>query len=108
MARNKSDTVQGQYLNDLRRQRMTVMVYLVSGMKQVGMIESFDQHAVLLRHGASMQFIYKHMIASIMPAAKALPALSSPSVKRGVSRPEHSSAPVFTRKVLRRTVIREE
>ncbi|KRB85166.1 RNA chaperone Hfq [Noviherbaspirillum sp. Root189] len=108
MVRNKSDTVQGQYLNDLRRQRMTVMLYLVNGMKQVGMIESFDQHAVLLRHGASMQFVYKHMIASIMPAAKALPARSSPSVNPSMSRPEPSSAPVSIRKVARRTIIREE
>ena len=107
MARNQSDTVQGQYLNELRRQRMTVMVYLVSGMKQVGMIESFDQHAILLRHGAGMQFIYKHMIASIVPAAKALPALSSPPAKRSVSRPQVSSASTFTPKISRRTIIRE-
>jgi host factor-I protein len=108
MARNKGDTVQGQYLNTLRRQRMTVMVYLVSGMRQVGMIESFDQHAVLLRHGASMQFIYKHMIASIMPAAKALPAPSSSPATRTVSRPQASSVPGFTLKVARRTIIRDE
>lgn len=87
---------------------MTVMVYLVSGMEQVGMIASFDQHAMLLRHGASMQLIYKHMIASILPAAKALPALSSSLATQTVSRPQSGSVRALTPKVACRTIIRQE
>lgn len=46
MTRSKIDTVQATYLNDLRKQRMSVVVYLVTGVGQAGKIESFDQHAV--------------------------------------------------------------
>lgn len=108
MTRSNSDTVQATYLTDLRKQRMSVVVYLITGVGQAGKIESFDQHTVLLRHGDSIQMLYKHMITSIMPATKPLPALASPPVKRTVSRSEVKSVPVVTRKVSRRTIVRDE
>lgn len=107
MTRSKIDTVQATYLNDLRKQRMTVTAYLVNGMKQTGMIESFDQHAVLLRQGTSTQLLYKHMVASIMPAAKAHPISASTPMKPAVMRTEPKQVPVVTRKAPRRTIVRE-
>ncbi|WP_228536344.1 RNA chaperone Hfq [Noviherbaspirillum malthae] len=100
--------MQTTYSNDLRKQRMSVMVYLMSGVKQAGKIESFDQHALLLRHGDSVQLIYKHTIASLMPAPKALPALAAPPSKRIINRSDSAAVPVITRKVSRRTIIRGE
>jgi host factor-I protein len=107
MTRSKIDSIQATYLNDLRKQRMTVMVYLVNGMKHIGMIESFDQHAVLLRQGTNTQFLYKHMVASIMPTAKAQPMSAYTPVKHPVIRSESKQVPVVTRKAPRRTIVRE-
>jgi len=107
MTRSKIDSIQATYLNDLRKQRLTVMVYLVNGMKQIGMIESFDQHAVLLRQGTSTQLIYMHMIASIVPAAKAQAIPASIPVKPTVVRSEPKLVPVVTRKSPRRTIVLE-
>jgi host factor-I protein len=107
MARTNNDALQATYLNDLRKQRMTVTMYLVNGMKQMGMIESFDQHAVLLRQGTSTQLIYKHMVASVMPAAKAQQVSVSIPVKPAVMRSEPKQVPVVTRKAPRRTIVRE-
>ncbi|MEC4723754.1 RNA chaperone Hfq [Noviherbaspirillum sp. CPCC 100848] len=108
MTRSNKDLVQATFLNDLRKQRMSVVVYLVTGVGQAGKIDSFDQHAVLLRHGDSVQLIYKHMISSIMPGTKPLPALASSPVQRTVKRPDANSVPVVTRKVSRRTIVRDE
>ncbi|MEC4722850.1 RNA chaperone Hfq [Noviherbaspirillum sp. CPCC 100848] len=80
----------------------------MTGVGQSGKIESFDQHAVLLRHGDSVQLIYKHMISSIMPGTKPQTAQASNPAKRTVKRPDANSGPVVTRKVPRRTIVRDE
>ncbi len=107
--RGKSDLLQASFLNDLRKQRMSVIVYLVSGVKQAGMIESFDQHALSLRLGSSMQLIYKHTIASIVPAAKAITASPSvsPRARSAGGRADTAVTPVILRKAPRRILTRE-
>lgn len=107
MARSNRDALQATYLNDLRKQWMTVTVYLTTGLPQTGMIESFDQHAVLLRRGGTTELIYKHIIASIMAATKAHRTSSPPPSKEIVRRQDRPAVPVITRKVTRRTIVRE-
>lgn len=103
--------MQEPYLNDLRKRRQSVVIYLVTGIKQVGVIESFDRHALSLRQGASTILVYKHMIASVMPAAKALTVKAQePAAEREPRQPQQSprqpqqaAAPVIIRKAARRT-----
>ena len=59
--------IQEPYLNNLRKVRRTVVIYLVNGVKLVGKIASFDQHTVAL-DGHEKQVINKHAIATVMPA----------------------------------------
>ena len=59
--------IQEPYLNNLRKIRRTVVIYLVNGVKLVGKIASFDQHTVALE-GHEKQVINKHAIATVMPA----------------------------------------
>jgi host factor-I protein len=100
--------LQGTYLNDLRKQRMSVQIYLISGVRLTGMIESFDQHALMLRQGSSMELVYKHMISSIMPAAKALPVLPTPRAAQTVLHAGPTNSPLVIRKVARRTTGRDQ
>jgi host factor-I protein len=44
-----------------------VSIYLVSGIKLQGQIESFDQFVILLRNAVS-QMVYKHAISTVVPA----------------------------------------
>jgi host factor-I protein len=44
-----------------------VSIYLVSGIKLQGQIESFDQFVILLRNTVS-QMIYKSAISTVVPA----------------------------------------
>ncbi|HIE02088.1 MAG TPA: RNA chaperone Hfq [Thiotrichaceae bacterium] len=64
---NKGQSLQDPFLNVLRRERMSVSIYLVSGIKLQGYVESFDQFVILLKNTVS-QMIYKHAISTIVPA----------------------------------------
>ena len=64
---NKGQSLQHLYLNTLRKERTPVSIYLVSGIKLQGQIESFDQFVVLLRNSVS-QMVYKHAISTVVPA----------------------------------------
>ncbi len=64
---SKGHSLQDPYLNALRKERIPVSIYLVSGIKLQGQIESFDQFVILLRNTVS-QMIYKHAISTVVPS----------------------------------------
>ena len=63
----KGQSLQDPYLNALRKERVSVSIYLVNGIKLQGQIESFDQFVVLLRNSVS-QMVYKHAISTVVPS----------------------------------------
>src|SRR5689334_19306712 len=68
MANEKSQSVQDVFLNNIRKSKMPVTVFLVNGVKLQGIITWFDNFSVLLRRDAHSQLVYKHAISTIMPA----------------------------------------
>ena len=64
---SKGHSLQDPFLNALRKDRIPVAIYLVSGIKLQGQIESFDQFVILLRNSVS-QMIYKHAISTVVPS----------------------------------------
>lgn len=64
---SKGHHLQDPYLNALRRERVPVAIYLVSGIKLQGQIESFDQFAILLKNTVT-QMVYKHAISTVVPS----------------------------------------
>ena len=46
---SKGHTLQDPFLNVLRKERIPVSIYLISGIKLQGQIESFDQFVILLK-----------------------------------------------------------
>ncbi len=66
---NERNSLQDQFLNNLRKEHTTVSMFLVNGIKLVGRIESFDQYMVLLRgHDAALQAVFKHAISTVSPS----------------------------------------
>lgn len=57
--------IQDAFLNTVRRDKTTVMIYLVNGAKLTGRIRSFDKFSVLLEAGSNEQLIFKHAISTI-------------------------------------------
>jgi host factor-I protein len=64
---SKGQSLQDPFLNQLRKERVPVSIYLVNGIKLQGQIESFDQFVVLLRNSVN-QMVYKHAISTVVPA----------------------------------------
>jgi host factor-I protein len=60
-----TQAVQDAFLNELRRDHITVMVYLMNGIKLIGRIKSFDKFSVLLDAGQQEMLIFKHAISTI-------------------------------------------
>lgn len=62
----KAQSLQDPFLNALRREHITVSIYLVNGIKLQGQIDSFDQFVILLKNSVN-QMVYKHAISTIVP-----------------------------------------
>lgn len=63
----KFQNVQDVFLNAIRKEKMSVTVFLVNGVKLQGIVTWFDNFCLLLRREASVQLVYKHAISTIMP-----------------------------------------
>lgn len=63
----KTQNVQDVFLNKIRKEKMTVTVFLVNGVKLQGIVTWFDNFSLLLRRDSSVQLVYKHAISTIMP-----------------------------------------
>ncbi len=65
---DKVNNLQDMFLNNLRRGKIPVTMFLVKGVKLQGVITWFDNFSVLLRRDAHSQLVYKHAISTVMPA----------------------------------------
>lgn len=63
----KFQNVQDVFLNAIRKEKMSVTVFLVNGVKLQGVVTWFDNFCILLRREAHVQLVYKHAISTIMP-----------------------------------------
>lgn len=69
--------IQDVFLNHLRREKLPVTVFLMSGVKLTGRIKSFDKFAVMLESGHREQLVFKHAISTVVTTRSA-PAASTP------------------------------
>ena len=60
--------VQSDFLNDIRKNKVSVTVFLVNGVKLQGINTWFDNFSLLLRRDGHTQLIYKHAVSTIMPS----------------------------------------
>ncbi|WP_340587743.1 RNA chaperone Hfq [Erythrobacter alti] len=64
---SKNGNLQDLFLNHLRRDKTSVTMFLVKGVKLQGIITWFDNFSILLRREGQSQLVYKHAISTIMP-----------------------------------------
>lgn len=76
MRQKKAETMAGDkqnlqdaFLNHVRKQKISVTIFLINGVKLQGAITWFDNFCVLLRRDGQSQLVYKHAISTIMPAS---------------------------------------
>lgn len=66
MGVGKSQNLQDNFLNLIRKEKVPVIVYLTNGVRLKGVIKGFDSFVVLLKESTE-QLIYKHAISTIVP-----------------------------------------
>jgi host factor-I protein len=64
---DKSLSLQDQFLNSIRKNKIPVTIFLVKGVKLQGIVTWFDPFSLLLRRDGNAQLVYKHSISTIMP-----------------------------------------
>jgi len=56
------------FLNQVRKSKIMVTVFLVNGFQIRGLVTGFDSFTIVLDSEGKQQMIYKHAISTIVPA----------------------------------------
>ncbi len=70
-----AQNIQEAFLNNARKEKTFLTIYLMSGVKLSGRIKSFDKYSLILDSNNQEQLIFKHAVSTVV-----------------VSRPVHASA----------------
>lgn len=63
----KQQNLQDAFLNNVRKNKISLTIFLVNGVKLTGVVTWFDNFCLLLRRDGHSQLVYKHAISTIMP-----------------------------------------
>jgi host factor-I protein len=58
--------LQDHFLNQLRKEKIPVVIYLTNGVRLKGLIKAFDNFVILLKE-SNQSLVYKHAISTIVP-----------------------------------------
>ena len=87
-----AQNIQDAFLNNARRDKSVVTIYLVSGVKLTGRIRSFDKYSVILESNHQEQLIFKHAISTVVLPRPGHGAESRSAATAPAAAPEPSSA----------------
>lgn len=60
--------VQNDFLEEIKKNEVSITIFLVNGIKLQGLVTHFDSEVILLRRDGHTQLIYKHAVSTIMPS----------------------------------------
>jgi len=61
-----AQNIQDSFLNNARKEKGVVTIYLLSGVKLTGRIKSFDKYSLVLETNNQEQLIFKHAISTVV------------------------------------------
>lgn len=65
---SKPINLQDLFLNQVRKEKTTVVIYLTNGFQLKGYVKGFDNFIVILETEGKQQMIYKHAISTVIPS----------------------------------------
>ena len=68
MCMNKTMNLQDVFLNQCRKEKIAVTIFLTNGFQFKGVVKGFDSYVVILDCEGKQQLVYKHAISTIVPA----------------------------------------
>ncbi|MBQ7835242.1 MAG: RNA chaperone Hfq [Ruminiclostridium sp.] len=63
----KDMNLQDVFLNQARKERIPVTIYITNGFQFKGIVKGFDNYTVILDSDGRQNLIYKHAISTITP-----------------------------------------
>src|SRR5206468_6989879 len=94
MEKLAQQNIQEAFLNNARKDKTFLTIYLMSGVKLSGRIKSFDKYSVILEAANQEQLIFKHAISTVVVSK---PFHSAPHSSGSAGGPSvQSSAPTET------------
>ncbi len=89
-----AQNIQEAFLNNARKDRVFLTIYLMSGVKLSGRIKSFDKYSVILESNNQEQLIFKHAISTVVVSRSLHPVgfqnPASPGTPQAVDVPAES------------------
>jgi host factor-I protein len=64
----KNMNLQDVFLNQARKDRIPVTIFLTNGFQFKGVVKGFDNFTVILESDGKQNLVYKHAISTIVPA----------------------------------------
>jgi host factor-I protein len=61
-----AQNIQDSFLNNARKDKTAITLYLLSGVKLSGRIKSFDKYSLVLETNNQEQLIFKHAISTVV------------------------------------------
>jgi len=61
-----AQNIQDSFLNNARKDKIVVTIYLMSGVKLSGRIKSFDKYSLVLETNNQEQLIFKHAVSTVV------------------------------------------
>jgi host factor-I protein len=71
METKPAQNIQDSFLNNARKDKAAITIYLLSGVKLTGRIRSFDKYSVVLETNNQEQLIFKHAISTVVTTTRA-------------------------------------
>jgi host factor-I protein len=96
-----AQNIQDSFLNNARKDKVVLTIYLMSGVKLSGRIKSFDKYSLVLETNNQEQLIFKHAISTLVtqktahaygPGAPAAAQSAGPAAPVGAAAHESSEA----------------
>ena len=64
---NKMMNVQDIFLNQARKEKIVVTVFLTNGYQFKGIVKGFDSYVVIMDCDGKQNLVYKHAISTVVP-----------------------------------------
>ena len=87
-----AQNIQEAFLNNARKDKTFLTIYLMSGVKLSGRIKSFDKYSVILETNNQEQLIFKHAISTVV-VSKPFHSGPPPIATQGVGTGSHPTIP---------------
>src|SRR5712692_843800 len=91
----QAQNIQEAFLNNARKDKTFLTMYLMSGVKLSGRIKSFDKYSVILETNNQEQLIFKHAISTVV-VSKPFHSSPAPHASTGATSTVGASAGTAT------------